>query len=390
MFRSTLAALCAVAIPAAAYAEGDLQTIEVEGIAAVVNNDVGAARDRAVDDAKRKAVEQVMGAAVKAESTVQNNQLVEDKIISRASGFVKSYEIKSQFKDGDNYHVKIKAVVDAGKIADEVSQVTGVKPRVIIMIAEQNVGATSYAYWWGQRSFTSAMDIMQTQIINGWGAKGFKFVEPSVLKGKLKVTSAMKDPELDDSEAFSIARDADADIAIVGKVMVTDGGPVMEGQRMRSFHAVGNLKVLNVDTGEIITAMDESAVSPHIDGNTGGRNAIKALAEKLSEPMQKAILGKWTAEAAGASTIEVTVEGVAKPAMLRELTKFLTTEVRGVEKVDERRRKGKTAMLDVHYRGGGMELGKSLEDKTFEGYAIDVTGMTKTKVTIELTSTAGK
>src|SRR5688572_5551513 len=105
--QSTLMLALGLLSSASAFAA---EEVEVEGVAAVVNNDVAIARDRAIDDAKRKAVEQVAGAQVSSESITENFQLVEDKIYSRAAGFVKNYKILSELKDQSGvYHVKIQA-----------------------------------------------------------------------------------------------------------------------------------------------------------------------------------------------------------------------------------------------------------------------------------------
>src|SRR5262245_25397452 len=95
----TSALLFSVALPAIAAAGQEPQTVEIEGFAAVVNNDIAQARDKAIDDAKRKAVEQVAGSQVSSESISENFQLVSDKIYARASGFVKNYSISSELKD---------------------------------------------------------------------------------------------------------------------------------------------------------------------------------------------------------------------------------------------------------------------------------------------------
>ena len=379
--RNLLIASIFLAAPAAAFAQ-DAQSIEVEGMAAVVNGDIGHARDKAVDDAKRKAVEQVVGTTIKSESTAVDFQLVQERITSRASGFVKSYEIKSQYKDGDTYVVKIKALVDARAIADETSQLFAVKPRVLVLIAEQNVGGGSFNYWWGSRGFSSEMDIMQSTLIGAWMPKGFKFVDPTALAGKIKVTKAMQRADLDTQQVLSLGKNADADIAIVGKVVVTDAGTVMEGVKMRSFHAVGNLKVINIDTGEIIAVADDTAVAAHIDGNVGGRNAIKGLGEKLSDVLSAAIMKKWTSEANGAASLEVVVKGNLKPADVKALTAMLTGEVRGVERVDVRKKSGGTLFLDVAYKGSTRDLSASLDDKKIGDLAIDIEEMTKSKLVI--------
>lgn len=382
--RTTLiaTALSIAALPA--FAQSTEQTVETQGMAAVINGDIGHARDKALDDAKRKAVEQVAGAQVSSESISENFTLVEERIYSRASGFVKKYEIKNEYKDGDTYIVNIKAIVDARAIADDLGQLFAVKPRVIVLIAEQNVGGAGFNYWWGSKGFSSEMDLMQSALMSSWMPKGFKFVDPGMLRGKLKVTKAMQRADIDTDDALTLSKNADADVAIVGKVVVTDAGPVMQGVNMRSFHAVGNLRILNVDTGEIIAVADESAVAAHIDGNQGGRLAIKALAEKLGGSLQKDILKKWTAEAASAQTIELVVTGSLKPAALRDLKQFLSTEVRGVERVDMRKKTKDKAFFDVRVRGSTKDLAAQLEEKTLGDTGIEVEQMTKNKLTLVL------
>ena len=290
--RTTMTTLLLLFSTAAFAAE---EKVEVEGVAAVVNDDVAVARDRAIDDAKRKAVEQVAGTQVSAETITENFQLVEDKIYSRASGFVRKYEIVSELKEeGGVYRVRIKAVVDTKAIADNLDQLFAVKPRVIVMVAEQNVGSKGFSYWWGNSGFVSDMDIFQTTLIGNWQPRGFKFVDPALLQDSLQVKGAMKKAGLTNDIAVKIGRDSDADIAIVGKVLVSDAGNVMDGVKMHSFHAVGTMRILNIDTGEIVAVAEDTGVAPHVDPNLGGRAAIKALANKLGGTLEAKILAKWT------------------------------------------------------------------------------------------------
>jgi hypothetical protein len=153
---------------------------------------------------------------------------------------------------------------------------------------------------------------------------------------------------------------------------------------MRSFHAVGSLRVLNVDTGEIIAVIDDTGVAPHIDGNQGGRLAIKALAEKIGPALEKSILGKWTAEAASAREVELVITGALNGGQVTQVRKFLGTEVRGVEKIDVRRRKKGLVGLVVHLKGEAMDLGNALEAKAFEGFKLEVGDISKDRVQMEV------
>lgn len=382
ILSTLLASLALAPVKASLAAE---QTIEVEGVAAVVNEDVAIARDRAIDDAKRKAVEQVAGAHVSAETITENFQLVEDKIYSRASGFVRKYEILSELEDeGGVYRVKVKATVDTRAVADNLDQIFAVKPRVIVMVAEQNVGSKGFSYWWGSSGFVSDMDIFQTSLIQQWQPRGFKFVDPALLQDKLQVKGAMAKAGLPNNVAVTIGRDADADIAIVGKVLVSDAGNVMEGVKMHSFHAVGTMRVLNVDTGEIVAVAEDTGVAPHVDPNMGGRGAIKALAKKLGGSLEQKIMTKWTAEAASAREIELVARGVKSSKMIREMTRVIKQEVRGVESVRLRRRKGGRAFFTVKVRARATDFGRDLEGKRFSNFALQIQDVTRSKVVVSL------
>lgn len=376
--------LAALATLVAAPAFASTQQLKVEGVAAIINDDIPTARDRAIDDAKRKAVEQVAGTQVSAESITENFQLVQDRIYARASGFVKTYKIIAEYKEEGVYHVKIDATVDTGRLAENLDQIFKVKPRVIVMIAEQNVGSKGYSYWWGSSGFVSDMGLMQTSLIEDWQPRGYKFIDPALLTDNLSVKGAMRKPGIDNKTAVTIGRNADADIAIVGQVLVSDAGPVMDGVKMHSFHAVGNLRVLSIDTGEIIAVKEETGVAPHIDPNMGGRLAIKALGKKISADLESKILAKFTAEAASSREIELVATGAKSSKMVRTLRNVIKDEVRGVESVRVRRRKGGRAFLAVKVRARASDFAHDLENKTYEGFSVEVGDVTRSKVVVAL------
>ena len=70
----------------------------------------GADEAAAVNDAKRNAVEQVVGTVLKSKSTMQDLELVKDIVKTRTQGYVNSFEMISKKKEGTN--VSIKAKVD--------------------------------------------------------------------------------------------------------------------------------------------------------------------------------------------------------------------------------------------------------------------------------------
>ena len=70
----------------------------------------GISETAAINDAKRNAVEQVVGTIIKSHSVAQNLELVMDAIDTRTQGYVNSFKIISKGQEGNN--IKIQAQVD--------------------------------------------------------------------------------------------------------------------------------------------------------------------------------------------------------------------------------------------------------------------------------------
>ena len=89
----------------------DTQQVTATGFAAVLNNDVGKARDDAIENALRMSVEQAVGTMVDSATLVENFQMVEDRILTRSHGYVSNYQILKESQPPGAYQVKVSAVV---------------------------------------------------------------------------------------------------------------------------------------------------------------------------------------------------------------------------------------------------------------------------------------
>src|ERR1700716_3685289 len=112
LYRKAPVLLAALALASAARAQApDVVTQEATGQAAVLNGDKAAAREKAIEDALRQAVSMAAGTQVTATTEVENFQTKMDEILTRASGFVKGYDIVKEGMDGDVVQVTVKARV---------------------------------------------------------------------------------------------------------------------------------------------------------------------------------------------------------------------------------------------------------------------------------------
>jgi len=113
----------------------------------VIGEGMAMTHDGALTGAKRDAVEKGLGVVVASETLVRNFQVADDRILSKANGFVKTYEELSSSQGPDGlWTVRISAVVT--EILDELVKdqlaldllISWVRhPRFMIMIDEVNI-----------------------------------------------------------------------------------------------------------------------------------------------------------------------------------------------------------------------------------------------------------
>ncbi|MDZ7412253.1 MAG: flagellar assembly protein T N-terminal domain-containing protein, partial [candidate division KSB1 bacterium] len=164
------------------------QLIEAVGTGTIFEGDVAGARDRAIDDALRQAVEQALGTYIESETRVQNYQVVDDNILSWTRGYVRNYTILSDYKKTPElYEVRLKAEVELGDLQRDAEAVKNLiermgNPRVMVLIDEQNVGDPTGHFRWFEVNMTAA----ETAIMQKFMDSDFPVVDPGTVRENIK------------------------------------------------------------------------------------------------------------------------------------------------------------------------------------------------------------
>ena len=92
----------------------EIEIQEAVGSARMYSGEEKKAKDEALRDAMKNAIEQGVGAVLNSETEVENFQVVSDRILKKSKGAIKSYRIlrEGAVDNGINYEVVISAVVD--------------------------------------------------------------------------------------------------------------------------------------------------------------------------------------------------------------------------------------------------------------------------------------
>jgi hypothetical protein len=204
-----------------------------------VNNVIGtgSTRDSAVNDARRAAIEQGIGAFIDAYTTVKDFAVVTDKVFSTAQGIIKNFEILDERKDNDGmFVVEARAVVAAAALDAVLGPVTidmlG-NPRVMVMVDERIADKPQFI-------FTS-----EGEVESVFQNSGLQIVDESQAEAIMGINLNEAREKQNDEELLRIARNFQADILVSGRalagsfVSVERGGhPVFSGRASIQLKAV--------------------------------------------------------------------------------------------------------------------------------------------------------
>jgi len=373
-----LALLMAVILTAGAFGQGETKYVDATGMAGIVNNDLGMARDRALEDARRKAVESVIGVMVDSETLVENFQLVNDRIYSQSAGFICGEKITNERQDQYNYFVTINACVQLGNLEDNLLAI-GIclrrigDPRTMLMIAEQNVGERVHG-WWEQGSDLS---IVETKIMEEFGTKGFQLIDPTVASGNISVAKAIRG-EPDPNDAVQVGKAYDAEYVVIGKALATC--KPIDQYGFYNCYANITARIVKVDNGKIIGTATGNGKMAHIEEHESGVKAIQKAAAMVAPALIKAVTQRCEKETSGGGN-EVSVQ-LSNVTSFSKLRAFMTAceNIRGVNGVTQRQFRSPNAVVEIKYKGRAEDLAAALEDAT----GVSITDVTQNLIKARL------
>ena len=359
-----------------------ITTITVEGIGAVVKGDLAIAKDNALNDALRKAVEQAVGTLVQAQTLVDKYQLISDEIYTKSQGYIKKYTIISERPDLNQgiLKVTIQANVSIGDIRNDLNAIGLLierkgKPRMMVIIDEKIGGAES--------GYSANLSESETVIIQKFTEKGFNFVDEATVKKNMKRNMALQAIGGDDNAAASIGLEYGAEVVIIGSAVAKLAGKGIAGTEMKSIHASITARAIRADTGEIISSASEKGAIAHLDETAGGALAIKKAGEKIAFSLIDQIIAKWSGEVGGQTTVQLTVSGIDFVS-LNKFKTIIQSQVRGVLKLNQRSFTAGVAVIDVETKTNAQSMAEELAMKNFETFKVEIIGLSSNKIDIKV------
>ncbi len=317
------------------------------GVGSIRNGLIGKAKDDALQDAKRNAVQQVLGSYLSSRTDIKDGEFLGSEISSKAEGFIETYEIvKAGAVSAIEYQVSIKAKVNRAKIEKTIEDVLASmgKPVMIAIINEKLDGQKNIS-----RQTIAGTEI-ESQLID----KGFSFVDKSTVERILQqerntIASALQGNL---QSAASLGWNAKAEIILIGEAVVKNAG-MIEGVEMFSMQADVSVRAVDVNTGQVLASYQEHAASPHINKRSGATKAIQIAVKKITQKIVDRLMKAWDPNKG--KTVNLLVLGLNYE-QLRKFDDQLKSRVRGVKAVNRKGTEGKFAKLHVEFLGKSYDL----------------------------------
>lgn len=357
--------------------------VTVDGFGAVQNGNMELAKKDATDDALRRALEMVMGAHVSAETIVENYQLVSDKIISKVSGYVKSYKVLESKENQGIITVKVSAVVKESELTNDLQLIQTTLermnyPKFVIMIAEQNVDMTMFSFWWGgaaavQTSLGTAEQAISSELLD----KNFKIVDHNALQSGVKVSSAQQVVDISNQQVLEMNKNIDADIVIAGKAAARKGMNIANSA-MISCQANVTLRAISLKDGRLLGSASGQAAKVNIDPVTGGSQAIEQATKDAGKKLIADIIRSFNQSLNNGDEIKIIIGNVPDAAAMFKTQKDITA-VKNITAAILEKFEGKTAEFRVAFRGNSNGLAQILE-----GFGMKAKEISAKKIVLEL------
>ncbi|HVO66419.1 MAG TPA: flagellar assembly protein T N-terminal domain-containing protein [Syntrophales bacterium] len=97
----------------------DIKTINTEGTSVIINDDLASARNKAIQDALQKAVEQVVITLIPEKTISSQSQIIRDNLYAKTTEYIHDYKILSERQYQAAYQVNIRATLFSGSIRDD-------------------------------------------------------------------------------------------------------------------------------------------------------------------------------------------------------------------------------------------------------------------------------
>ncbi|MDY6954679.1 MAG: hypothetical protein SWE60_24510 [Thermodesulfobacteriota bacterium] len=367
----------------------ETETLEVIGRGRIYRDNVAKARNEAIADGLRNAVEQGVSLLIPSASVVERFQLLSDDIYPKADEVVHDYQVLTESQSGPYYRLVVRVTVyrnvlqamlqDAGILTTDKGM-----PSVAFLLWEQNIGQALPRYSWDQSPFSDSPLTIEKTLSRYMQEKGFFVIDKTTAPTfGINLELESRGRELTDEAALRLARQLNAEVVIVGQGSARIGGNV-SGMGMKSVEGVLSVRAIRADNGRAIGSSAKTRASVHADEMVAGTEALALAAADAAEDLSKQLVANWSKEVGQPLLVELTVGGIEAYGDFVTFRTILRDEIRSVKDVHLKAIRAGEAKMDVDIKGNSRMLADELMVKRFQGFGVNISEVDEGRIRLEI------
>lgn len=331
------------------------------------------ARDEAIAQALRTAVEEACGVFLTAQAKTDDYKAVYDKVIANAVGYVREHKVDKVTVEQGVTIAKVRARVSTRKFEEDWASITHTvhqenNPRMVVAIVEaihEAAGAPSYEV----KENGKVATIVESFFL----AKGISLVDANTAAKTQKrdiLLAAIKD---DVDAVASLGARFSADVVVVGKAVAKFGKELrIGGQTMYQYTASLNVRVVQSDSARVLAVESFGPITVNTMQRGGEDKALDKLANDCAPKLLASVIEAWRKRANVSKTVELSITGM-------DFNRWKTfreeaSKLRGVQAIRLREITQDVASIDIEYRYDNEGLADRLSElKSVKLKVIEIT-----------------
>lgn len=256
-------------------------------------------------------------------------------------------------------------------LSSSVSAEETVKPRIMILMDEKNVGGYS-------------VHQAEIDLISFFTEKNYPVIDTELVKANLKRDQALQAMSGSNQAAASLGLQFGADVIIVGRAIAKGSATVLGKTNMRAYQATVTAKAIRTDTAGLIGTASGTGSKPHVDDTAGGSEAIAVATRQMIEKLFPLIEEKWGAQGTSENSIQLTISDVNQVWQLAALKRMLKEKTQKTSQVIQRSFVAGVASFELKTGSDSQTLAENLVMIQDEAIRLKVLGISANKIDAKL------
>jgi hypothetical protein len=334
----------------------------VAGAGRIVKENIAHARNEAISQACRKAIEDCLIERLGYQGVANNFQRIDEEILSQTSEQIQDYEIISEFRTDKYVKVLMKVRINLAVLERRLERMglyeaAAIQIAVVFLVSEKKEGLPP-DYWWGDPSRQTSLTQTELSLSRVFEGRGFRVMGRSFFPPEESYDESMLSLALGDEQAVRWGR------LLSAQVVVTGEANLYGASRASVF-----LKAIKVMNGAILAQgyREGTLDSKHEIGS-----AVEVAIDSWANDMLSFIVDAFRPAPKPINQIILLVKGLKSYRQLGDLKEFLTSDFPEVRSVLERTLKRDLVRLSAEVKGDSRELAEKVLNHRRRPFAFEI------------------